>query len=111
MRNLLYFSLLISRAGSRKGTRPSGAAGYSDYKTTENIEDDPFYQAFRKIYMPEDLDWIPIKYLPGVGYLALCILSFYVGQFQCRTTASDIHNMCARNFVTKIKPLLSRIFD
>ena len=86
MRNLFYFSSLISLAGSRKGTRPSGAAGSSDYKTTENIEDDPFYRAFRKIYMPEDLDWIPIKYLPGVGYLALCILSFYVGQFQCRNT-------------------------
>lgn len=79
MRNLLFLSLLISHAKSRKGTRPSGAAGSSDYITTENIEDDPFYRAFRKIYMPEDLDWIPIKYLPGVGYLALFILSFYVG--------------------------------
>ena len=76
---LLKLSLLISIGQSRKGTRPSGGAGSSDYRMTENIEDDPFYRAFRRIYMPEELDWIPEKYLPMVGYFALVIIAFYVG--------------------------------
>lgn len=88
MRNFFEYSLMISLVSGRKGTRPGAGTGPSDYKITENMEDDPFFRAFRRIWMPEDLDWIPEMYLPMLGYFFLVILSFYVGELRRRYNKS-----------------------